>query len=198
MFHKLSRLLNTLVMAITHRSDWKNPNIHAKGFRPRMTKSTRRVSSDISETRMAKMMNGRTAAGMLNNDNIAFSYSSVGKGRSGMCRSRKLISTWITSERRRTSGSIRCEMSMWMGIPVVERSQTNIMSIYPENTCSMAESYHASRAPDSAALDVLYGRRPRADSMGSPVVAPGVISRFPRRRRGPSHAVCQVRAGRRA
>ena len=74
-------------MAITHISDWKKPRIHAKGFRPRITKSTRSVSSDISETRMAKMMNGRAAAGMFNNDIIAGSYSSIGKGNAGLWRS---------------------------------------------------------------------------------------------------------------
>ena len=48
MFHGLSRLLNTLVMAITHSADWKKPSIHAWALRPRTTNNTRSVSSDMS------------------------------------------------------------------------------------------------------------------------------------------------------
>jgi hypothetical protein len=36
---------------------------------------------------MAKMMNGRAAAGMFNNDIIAGSYSSIGKGNADLWRS---------------------------------------------------------------------------------------------------------------
>jgi hypothetical protein len=36
---------------------------------------------------MAKMMNGRAAAGMFNNDIIAGSYSSIGMGNAGVWKS---------------------------------------------------------------------------------------------------------------
>ncbi len=74
---RLSRLLSTLVMAITHNADWKNPKIQANGLRPRITKRTRIVSSDISVTRRKNITSGMKAGWIARMSSIDFIRSSL-------------------------------------------------------------------------------------------------------------------------